>query len=81
MIFNRNALGENSMQNMNQQEREAVLIIADISGYTKFLISHKDMVQTHAHVIITDLMQTIIKEVEIPIEVAKLEGDAIFFTL
>ncbi len=67
------------MQNLNQQEREALLIIADISGYTRFLISHKDTVQAHAHVIINDLIQAIIKEVEIPIEVAKFEGDAIFF--
>lgn len=62
----------------SDQEKPVVLMIADISGYTRFLTSHQNMVQAHAQVIINDLIQTIIKEVSIPIKLAKLEGDAVF---
>ena len=62
---------------MESKEENVLLIIADISGYTKFMITNKtEMV--HSQVIITELTKTIIKQVEIPLEVSKLEGDAVF---
>jgi class 3 adenylate cyclase len=62
---------------MEPSEREVVLIIADISGYTRFMVSNQQTLQ-HAQVIITELIQVIIRQVEIPLEIAKLEGDAVF---
>jgi uncharacterized protein DUF2652 len=59
-------------------EKETILMIADISGYTKFMVTNK-MAQTHAQVVITELIKTIIKQVKIPLEISKLEGDAVFF--
>jgi hypothetical protein len=59
-------------------EKEAILMIADISGYTKYMLSNQiDLV--HAQVVINELISTIIKQVEIPLEISKLEGDAVFF--
>jgi hypothetical protein len=58
-------------------EEHVVLIIADISGYTQFMVSSRNEL-THGQWIIGELVQTIIKQVEIPLEVAKLEGDAVF---
>jgi len=63
---------------MDQAERDVILMIADISGYTKFLVANR-MELAHAQVIINELTKTIIHEVQIPLEVSKLEGDAVFF--
>lgn len=63
---------------MNEQTtKEVVLLIADISGYTEFMVS-SDLEIEHSQHVITQLIQAIIREVEIPLEVSKLEGDAIF---
>ncbi|MBN1882682.1 MAG: DUF2652 domain-containing protein [Deltaproteobacteria bacterium] len=59
-------------------ERDVVLMIADISGYTKFLVTNR-MELDHAQIIIIELIQTIINEVKIPLKISKLEGDAVFF--
>jgi len=63
---------------VTKTERETILMIADISGYTKFMVTNR-MAQIHAQVIITELITTIIKQVKIPLEISKLEGDAVFF--
>ncbi|UCC56690.1 MAG: DUF2652 domain-containing protein [Gammaproteobacteria bacterium] len=63
---------------MNDQvTHQVLLMIADISGYTKFMVS-SDLEIEHSQRVISELIQTIIEQVEIPLEVSKLEGDAIF---
>lgn len=62
---------------MEAGERQVILIVADISGYTRFMVANRTAL-SHAQVIITELIRAIIKEVEIPLRVAKLEGDAVF---
>jgi len=63
---------------MNDHAKQRVLLmIADISGYTKFMVS-SDMEIEHSQHVISELIQAIIRQVEIPLEVSKLEGDAIF---
>src|SRR5215471_3031599 len=54
-----------------------VLIIADISGYTRYMTANVKTL-AHSQTIITELVKAIVKDVELPIEVAKLEGDAVF---
>lgn len=54
-----------------------MLIIADISGYTRYMTANAKSL-AHSQAIITELIETIINEVELPLEVAKLEGDAVF---
>lgn len=54
-----------------------LLIIADISGYTRYMTANAKTL-AHSQTIITELVKTIIKTVELPLEVAKLEGDAVF---
>lgn len=58
-------------------ESEFLLLIADISGYTRFMLTNHTA-RVHAHGIISDLMAAVIAEVRSPLEVNKLEGDAIF---
>ena len=54
-----------------------ILIIADISGYTRYMTANVKSL-AHSQLIITELIVAIIKQVELPLEVAKLEGDAVF---
>ena len=57
--------------------REVLLMIADISGYTEFMVA-SDLEIEHSQKVITELIQAIIEQVHIPLEVSKLEGDAVF---
>ena len=64
----------------NQSTHDVLLIIADISGYTRLMVS-SDIEIRHSQHIISELIQAIIKEVEIPLEVSKLEGDDIYLNV
>ena len=52
-------------------------MIADISGYTEFMVS-TDLEIEHSQKIISQLISTIIEQIDIPLEISKLEGDAVF---
>ena len=54
-----------------------LLIIADISGYTRYMTANAKTL-SHSQTIITELVKAIIRQIELPLEVAKLEGDAVF---
>jgi hypothetical protein len=53
------------------------LVLADISGYTRFVMMHKISLM-HAEEIITELMEAVISEASEPLFLNKLEGDAAF---
>lgn len=57
--------------------RRVVLILADISGYTRFMLENATAA-VHAQMVITKLLEEIIREVEIPLQVKEIEGDAVF---
>ena len=61
----------------NTLERDVFLIITDISGYTSFMVAHRTAL-VHGQLIISELTKAIIKQVEIPLEISKLEGEAVF---
>lgn len=54
-----------------------LLIIADISGYTRYMTANAKTL-AHSQTIITELIHAIVQQVELPLEVAKIEGDAVF---
>jgi hypothetical protein len=56
---------------------DAIFVLADISGYTRFMLANRTAL-AHGQGIITDLLEAVIREVEIPLEVHKFEGDAVF---
>lgn len=58
------------------RERKGVLLIADISGYTEYLEGTE---LAHAQGIISQLLDALIHAAGESFEVAKLEGDAVFF--
>ena len=57
--------------------RPVILILADISGYTRFMAANRTEL-VHGQHIISELIKTIIRQVKIPLRVSKLEGDAVF---
>jgi len=58
--------------------QKAVTVLADISGYTRFIKLH-GMALAHAESIITELLDSIIDHTEHPLTLNKLEGDAVLF--
>ena len=56
-----------------------MLALADISGYTRFLVAH-GKAQAHSEVIIAALLEAIMAEVEPRLEVVEVEGDAVFMS-
>lgn len=55
------------------------LVIADISGYTRFLTdSFNDMEAEHGNGIISDLLNSIVEAIDAPLSVSSVEGDAVF---
>jgi uncharacterized protein YndB with AHSA1/START domain len=60
---------------MLSKTEQAFFVIADISGYTQFLSAVE---LDHAHDIIGDLMDTVVRRLRPPFRLAKFEGDAAF---
>lgn len=62
---------------MDYEDRETLLILCDISGYTHFMASSGHS-RSHSYVVVTELMRAVLKEIRSPLQVSKLEGDALF---
>jgi hypothetical protein len=60
---------------MDEKTQHGYLVIADISGFTSYLAKVE---LEHAHEILTDLLETIVKEFKTLLTISKLEGDAVF---
>ncbi len=56
----------------------AVLLIADIGGYTRFMKVHRINL-SHAQYVVAQLLEAVIDAAEPRFKLAKLEGDAVFF--
>ena len=64
---------------MEQEPREqrVIIILADISGYTKFMVENH-LSALHGQMVISHLLESLLREVDIPLELQEIEGDAIF---
>ncbi len=58
--------------------QNTILLIADISGYTRFMKQHSVSL-SHAKQIIVRLLKALMAASRPPLKVAELEGDAVFF--
>lgn len=56
--------------------KQGVLVLADISGYTRFTRLHLTSL-LHAEAIISALLESIIEAAEVPLQLYQLEGDAV----
>ena len=61
-----------------EETSPAVLLIADISGFTRFMRLHA-LTNSHARQIIVRLLKALVDTSGTPLKVAELEGDAVFF--
>lgn len=62
---------------MEPRTAHTLLILADISGYTRFMLASR-LSMVHGQQVITALIESILAEVEMPLEVQEIEGDAVF---
>jgi len=62
---------------MEAIEKRVVVVLADISGYTQFMIENQ-MSAVHGQQCITFLIETLIREIDIPLRLQEIEGDALF---
>jgi hypothetical protein len=58
--------------------QKTALVLADISGYTRFVLFHKLSI-LHAEQIITELIEAVAEQARYPLRLNKLQGDAAFF--
>src|SRR5262249_35699875 len=58
-------------------ERELLLVLCDISGYTAFMLEHGEALR-HAFVVVSQLLEAVVRQARPPLSVTKLEGDAVF---
>ncbi len=65
------------MEASKEPTKNAILLVADISGWTKFVRRHA-VSAAHARQIVVHLLRAIIAAAEPPLTVAELEGDAVF---
>ncbi|OFX12598.1 MAG: hypothetical protein A2516_06455 [Alphaproteobacteria bacterium RIFOXYD12_FULL_60_8] len=61
----------------DQREIDSYLMLADISGYTNFISFNRQEI-AHAQHIISALIEAVLDAAAPPLEVNKLEGDAVF---
>lgn len=62
----------------DMQYTPLVLVLADISGYTRFVHMHR-LSEAHAEVIVSELLEEVIAATEPPLELHQLLGDAAVF--
>jgi len=62
---------------MDAVEKRVVIVLADISGYTRFMVENQ-MSAVHGQQCITYLIETLIREIDIPLRLQEIEGDALF---
>jgi hypothetical protein len=60
------------------QVQKVFLVLLDISGYTRFIKFHKISL-IHAERIIDELLERVIAEIQPPLVVQEIEGDAVYF--
>lgn len=61
-----------------ESPKSVLLVLADLSGYTRFMTTHDDTSLRHSQTIIGELMETLLRQVDVPLIVANVEGDALF---
>jgi len=62
---------------MHENFKQSLLLLADISGYTNFMLANKSTLSKSSRVI-TELLHTVISQFDLHLSIAKIEGDAVF---
>ena len=59
------------------QQKKLIIILADISGYTQFMLDNRTAA-VHGQMVINALIESILAQVDIPLTLQEIEGDAVF---
>lgn len=76
MLAEQNWLLPDALYHDSSDVKPIFIILVDISGYTRFIRFHKVSL-LHAEKIIGELMESILKEVKVPVVAHEILGDAI----
>ncbi len=66
------------MPQLRPSTHKALLVIADISGFTQFMKSHENA-SSDAMQVVVELLKAVISAAAPPLKLAEVEGDALFF--
>jgi 2-polyprenyl-3-methyl-5-hydroxy-6-metoxy-1,4-benzoquinol methylase len=61
---------------VKSEAQPVLLMLVDISGYTQFMVSH-DRELRHSQMIIGELLESLIHQVDVPLRISSIEGDAL----
>jgi len=59
------------------KEDRLAIVLADISGYTRFMVENRDSA-VHGQLCINQLIEALLEHVDIPLTLQEIEGDAVF---
>ncbi len=59
------------------EQKKLIIVIADISGYTRFMLDNLTAA-VHGQMVINSLIESLIAQVDIPLVLQEIEGDAVF---
>ena len=59
------------------EQKRLVIVLADISGYTRFMLDNRSTA-VHGQVCIDALIEALVAQVDIPLVLQEIEGDAVF---
>jgi arsenite methyltransferase len=68
---------EAPMTTTDGSTQPVLLLLADISGYTQFMVEH-DTALRHSQTIIGELLESLIRQIDVPLRLSAVEGDALF---
>lgn len=54
-----------------------LLVLVDISGYTRFMVEHAKELR-HSETIVRELLESLIGQVDVPLRISSIQGDALF---
>ncbi len=58
------------------ETQRVLLMLIDISGYTRFMVSHERELR-HSQMIIGELLESLMHQVDVPLRLSSIEGDAL----
>jgi hypothetical protein len=62
---------------LSMEQKPLIVILADLSGYTRFMLESRTAA-LHGQTVINTLIESILAEVDIPLTLQEIEGDAVF---
>ena len=65
------------MTTREPETQPVLLMLADISGYTRFMLSHEKELR-HSQMIVGALLESLMQQVDVPLRISQVEGDALF---